>query len=68
MARVDLPIGADLQNVNQPSNGAVACDYDNDGDLDIFVSAYGVTKSLDSIRFGKTEGTFTNVAVDVVLA
>ena len=27
----------------QPSNGSVACDYDDDGDLDIFVSTYGVS-------------------------
>jgi len=28
---------------DQPSNGSVACDYDDDGDLDIFVSTYGVS-------------------------
>jgi hypothetical protein len=27
----------------QPSNGSVACDYDDDGDLDVFVSTYGVS-------------------------
>jgi len=28
-----------------PHNGVVACDYDNDGDLDIFVSTYGVSEN-----------------------
>lgn len=28
---------------SQPSNGSVACDYDDDGDLDIFVSTYSVS-------------------------
>ena len=33
-------------SASQPTNGSLACDYDNDGDLDIFVSNYGV--SVDS--------------------
>jgi hypothetical protein len=30
-------------SIQQPSNGTVTCDYDNDGDVDIFVSTYGVS-------------------------
>ena len=48
----------------QPTNGLVACDYDDDGDLDMFVSTYGV-----SVRNGWKQlwendgaGAFTNVA------
>ncbi len=31
-------------NPANPSNGSVACDYDNDGDLDLFVAVYGVSQ------------------------
>ena len=57
---------ADLQNrPTQPSNGAVACDYDNDGDLDIFVSTYGVSQELGLNALWENQGgTFTNVAVE----
>ncbi len=37
-------VSAALQgNSPRPSNGSVSCDYDDDGDLDIFVSTYSVS-------------------------
>jgi len=50
---------------NQPTNGTVACDYDNDNDLDIFVSTYGVSLSngLNALWENDGAGNFTNVAV-----
>jgi hypothetical protein len=39
---------------SQPTNGVVACDYDNDGDLDLFVSHYGVSIGSDGARSGRT--------------
>lgn len=49
-----------------PSNGAVACDYDNDGDLDIFVSVYGVSQSGAQNFLFENDGAghFTDVAVE----
>ena len=45
------------QNVNiQPSNGSVVCDYDNDGDMDIFVSTYGVSRYLGMNQLWKNDG------------
>lgn len=32
-------------NVARPSNGSVACNFDNDGDMDVFVSTYSVSTS-----------------------
>jgi enediyne biosynthesis protein E4 len=48
----------------QPSNGLVACDYDNDGDLDVFVSTYGVSilQGWNQLWENDGMGTFTNVA------
>ena len=48
----------------QPSNGSVICDYDNDGDLDIFVSTYGISvaKGVNTL-WENTDGQFENVAV-----
>ena len=49
-----------------PSNGAVACDYDNDGDLDIFVSVYGVSQSGAQNFLFENDGAghFTDVAAE----
>ena len=50
----------------QPTNGVVACDYDDDGDLDLFVSTYGVSIGLGWNVLWQNDGAgvFTNVAKD----
>jgi hypothetical protein len=47
----------------QPTNGLVACDYDNDGDLDVFVSTYGVSilRGTKQLWENQGDGTFVNV-------
>lgn len=49
---------------SQPTNGVVACDYDNDGDLDVLVSHYGVSVRLGWRALWENDGTgtFKNVA------
>jgi hypothetical protein len=49
---------------SQPTNGVVACDYDNDGDLDILVSHYGVSIGLGWRTLWENDGNgvFTDVA------
>ena len=51
-------------NPSQPTNGLVVCDYDNDGDADIFVSTYGVSIGLGHNILWENDGSgkFTNVA------
>jgi hypothetical protein len=48
-----------------PTNGLVACDYDNDGDLDVFVSVYGVSQggAQKFLYRNDGHGNFTDVAV-----
>jgi len=50
----------------QMANGSLACDYDNDGDQDIFVSTYGVSSHHVANHLWENDGTahFTNVAVE----
>jgi len=50
----------------QPTNGAIAFDYDNDSDLDIFVSTYGVSRSKGHNQLWENLGgfEFKNVAYD----
>ncbi len=47
-----------------PTNGLVVCDYDNDGDQDIFVSTYGVSENNGRKMLWENDGTghFTDVA------
>ncbi len=48
----------------QPTNGLVTCDYDDDGDLDVFVSTYGVSvrNGWNHLWENDGHGVFTNVA------
>jgi enediyne biosynthesis protein E4 len=54
--------------VNQahPTNGCVTCDFDNDGDLDIVVSTYGVSVNLGLNVLWQNDGSghFTDVSVE----
>ena len=52
-------------NPANPSDGSVACDYDDDGDLDIFVSVYGVSSGGGHNMLFENDGhgNFNNVAV-----
>jgi hypothetical protein len=52
--------------VAQPTDGLVACDYDDDGDLDVFVSTYGVSvrNGWKQLWENDGKGSFTNVAED----
>jgi hypothetical protein len=49
---------------SRPTNGTVACDYDNDGDMDIFVSTYGVSVELGhNVLWQNEGGVFYDVAL-----
>jgi hypothetical protein len=50
----------------QPSNGSVACDIDDDGDLDILVATYGVSvfNGLNHLWINDGAGKFTEAGVD----
>jgi len=49
----------------QPSNGSVACDYDDDGDLDVFVSTYSVSSfnGRNHLWENDGKGVLTEVAM-----
>jgi enediyne biosynthesis protein E4 len=49
---------------SQPTNGLVACDFDNDGDQDVLVSTYGVSVQAGWKQLWQNngDGTFANVA------
>jgi hypothetical protein len=51
---------------SQPTNGLVACDFDDDGDQDVFASHYAVSvnNGHDSL-WQNTGGNFTDIAVEV---
>ncbi|MBA3464378.1 MAG: CRTAC1 family protein [Deltaproteobacteria bacterium] len=51
-------------SIGSPSNGSVACDYDNDGDLDIAVAVYGVSNggAQNFLYQNDGAGNFKNVA------
>lgn len=53
----DVTAGFMKGGAAQPSNGSVACDYDDDGDLDIFVSTYGVSSSKGRNHLWENDGT-----------
>ncbi len=52
-------------NAKQPTNGSLACDYDNDGDLDIFVSNYGVSVAAGHNKLHNNDGKGNFVEVGV---
>ncbi|MCB9899289.1 MAG: CRTAC1 family protein [Planctomycetes bacterium] len=54
------------QEYVQPSNGSVVCDYDEDGDLDVLVSTYGVSLANGLNQLWENDGSahFRNVAVE----
>lgn len=57
-------------NRRKPSNGATTCDWDDDGDLDIFVVNYGVSfeNGHNMLWRNDGDGNFTNVADEVGFA
>jgi hypothetical protein len=52
--------------IRRTSNGGVACDYDNDNDLDLFISVYGAAPEMayahNVLWENDGQGNFTNVA------
>ena len=50
--------------VQRPSNGTTTCDYDNDGDADIFVSVYGISRENGHNLLWESDGAgrFSNRA------
>ena len=45
------------QAPRQPANGSVACDFDDDGDVDIFVSNYSVSSELGANQLWVNDGS-----------
>ena len=67
--RFELDTGALRSAPAQPTNGAVACDVDSDGDQDIFVGSYGVSVAKGHNQLWRNDGgQFTNVASQAGLA
>ena len=67
--RFDLDTGALASPPAQPTNGAVACDVDSDGDLDIFVGSYGVSVAKGHNQLWRNDGgEFTDVAGEAGVA
>ena len=58
--------GSLVGNEPRPTNGTVACDYDDDGDIDIFVATYGVSYKLghNVLWENDGDGTFRDVALE----
>ena len=60
---VAIPLGLDVEGI---SGGVCMEDFDNDGNLDLFLTSYGLG---DQVRFYRNngDGTFTNVAHQIGL-
>jgi enediyne biosynthesis protein E4 len=54
----------------QPANGSITCDYDDDVDLDVFVSNYGVSIGLGHNHLWRNDGAglFTEVGLQTGFA
>jgi hypothetical protein len=55
-----------LGNRASPTNGSTGCDFDNDGDVDILTSVYGVSQDGGQNLLFQNDGTgnFNNVATE----
>lgn len=66
----DISLDAGLATVNYPSKTAAWADYDNDGDLDLFVGneSSGECEAVSQLFRNNGDSTFTDVAADAGLA